>query len=327
MRNWKIGILALGLAVSIGFLVSGCTTTSSGGNDPAPPPPGLTTPEVGSGGSASLSASNGTVTFVFLDDDQNPIVSTNYLNINNIRIDIWSTTTATWTATATQLTAPQTGTAAPIDFGLCLDRSGSMYWDPTDMPSLEAAAKTFVNNMQTGDVGCVVNFDDTNVVDQPMTSVATLLVNAIENPSLWNGGTKLFDAIVTTVGTVAAGTNTRKAVIAMTDGDSSAGVGEAAAIAAANAAGIPLYMVGLGNYTESQLRSLADATGGFTYLTPTAAELVDLYNKISTALSSAWSLTFSSSVTFTTSTVYYVKITITYSDGTTASAVFVVTAS
>ncbi|MFH1386412.1 MAG: vWA domain-containing protein [bacterium] len=314
----------------VGLTINGCSTTVNTTTTAASPPTGTTTIEVGSGGSATLTANTktGACSIIVVDQNQNPINSTNYLNVNNITVEVWTVTTATQSASVGTLTYTGGSSGSAISYCLMLDRSGSMFNSSSTMPSLEAAASTFVDNTKSTDQGCVVNFDSTIKVDQTLTTDKTLLKNAITNESVSGGGTALYDAVVTSVNTVDAGSNARKAVIAMTDGEDSGASTNTltSCIAAAKTLSIPVYTVLLGtSVNPTVLQQISTDTGGVYYSAATATDLAALYDKISSALSSSWTVDFTSPVTFTTGTTYYVRITVTYSGGITNSVVFTVT--
>jgi VWFA-related protein len=327
--------LSLGLVAVLGLLIAGgCSTTSSSGTTPAPAPSGTTSIEVGSGGSANLTVNSktGACSIIVVDQNQNPITSTNNLNIQNITIQVWSTTTTSQTASVGTLTYNGGSAGSAVSYAMTLDRSGSM--DQAENASLEAAAAAFVNNSGATDQGAIVNFGGNIFVDQGLTTNKSLLLTAVGTPnaSIDTGYTALFDSMGTAVSTVAAGSNTRKAVIAMTDGGenhSSVYTSKTAVITHANASNIPIYCVGLGitqgSYDEQNLIDISSGTGGLYYYSPNTASLTDLYNKISTALGSSWTIDFTSPVTFVTGTTYYILITVTYEGGITNSVLYTVT--
>jgi Ca-activated chloride channel homolog len=320
------------LIASLALFAFGCSTTTSSSN-PASPPSGTTSVTVGSGGSTTLTANTktGACSIVLVDQNQNPITSTNNLNINNIKIEVWSSTSTTsQTATVGTLTYNGGSSGSAISYAMTLDRSGSMSYDSN--ASLEAAALAFINNSGASDQGAVINFDSYVHVDQGLTTNKALLKYAATSESSSGGSTALYDSMGTAVATAAAGSNTRKAVIAMTDGgenNSTTYTSTTSVINFANTNKVPVYCVGLGIYQggsdELALQAIASGTGGLYYYAPSASDISALYSKISSALSSSWTIDFASPVTFTTGTTYYVKVTITYSGGITSSTTFTVT--
>lgn len=321
-------LVFLGLFACVGLVfMSGCAVTTSSGSDPATPPSGTTDISVGSAGSATLTAGtdSGSAVLSVVDQDLNAIAGSQYLNVQNVTISIWTTTTATQSATVSSVSYTGGAAGSAISYAMTLDRSTSMSSD--DDTSMEAAAAAFVDNMGTSDQGAVVNFSSTVDVDQGLTSNKDLLKYAVTNESTVHNMTALYDSIIVAVGTVSAGSNSRKAVIAMTDGNDtwSSNTLTGCITTAANA-GIPVYTVGLGSgLTSSILQQIADDTGGLYYPAPTNAELLDLYNKISSALNSSFTINFTSPVTIVSSTTYYVLITITYEGGITGTLLLTIT--
>jgi hypothetical protein len=193
--------------------------------------------------------------------------------------------------------------------------------------SLEAAALSFINNTGSTDQGCVINFSSSVYLSQNLTTDKNLLKYAVTGESITRNLTDLYGSIITGVTTVAAGTNSRKALIAMTDGDDTVSSHTiAAAIAASVANKVPVYTVGLGtSLSDTILQKIATDTSGIYYKAPTASDLTSLYNKISSALGSSWTIDWTSPVTFVTGTTYYILVTITYDGGITNSVLFTVT--
>ena len=264
-----------------------------------------------------------------VDQDLNPIAGSSYLNVQNVTISIWTTTTTTQSATVSSVTYTGGSAGSAISYGLTLDRSGSML--SSDIASMETAALAFIDNAGSSDQGSIINFESNVKVDQGLTTDKDLLKYAATNETSSGGMTALYDSIVVAVGTVSAGSNSRKAVVAMTDGDdtySYAYLGNTltSCITTAANAGIPVYTVGLGSgLTSSVLQQIATDTGGLFYSAPTNADLLDLYNKISSALSSSFTINFTSPVTIVSSTTYYVLITVTYEGGITGTLLLTIT--
>lgn len=327
-----LGIVGLFLVALISLF--GCATTqSTNSTTPATPPTGTTSIEVGSGGSSTLTANTktGACSIILVDQSKNPITSTNYLNAQNITIDIWSvTSTSTAAATVGTLTYNGGSSGSAITYAMTLDRSGSM--SSASNASLETAALAFIAASGASDQGAIINFDDVIKVDQGLTTNKSLLSHAVTNESTGGGNTALFDSMATGVATCAAGSNTRKAVLAMTDGGENSSLTyltTTAVINYANAHSVPIYCIGFGltpgSLDELNLQAISNGTGGLYYYAPAAADISTVYGKISSALGSSWTINFTSPVTFTTGTTYYIKVTITYAGGISSSTIFTIT--
>jgi len=176
-----------------------------------------------------------------------------------------------------------------VKAALVLDRSGSMYGTPID--ELKKGAKLFVSMMEPGDETEIIDFDHIVTVTQPFTSDQALLNAAID--SLYaRGSTALWDATLQGVNdTAALPGGGVKAVIAMTDGwDNSSTAIPDDIIAAATAAGIPVYMIGFADnpsgVDDYEMRRVANATGGlYMWADPTKpGDLANVFANISTGL-------------------------------------------
>lgn len=302
---------------------------------PAPPPPGTNSISVGSSGYASLRAGtkSGEVGIFVVDQDNDPVTSTNHLNAANISVEVRrvssrsSSDRGTWEASANGASASDIrvtyrGNVAgqAISYALTLDRSGSM--DSSDIRNMEEAARSFVGNMRTGDEGAIINFDNSVNVDQDLTSDTSLLISAIENSSVRGGGTALFDSIGRAVSLVENGVNPTKAVVCMTDGregSSSSFRSVDAVVNHATGKGVPVHCVGIGGANERILNGITGRTGGLYFPSPSSATLTALYRSISRALSATWHVEFTAAEVFEPGATYEIKVTVTYDNGITDS--------
>ncbi len=314
MKKVLIVLALLITLVPLAF-TSGCTTaatstTTTVGTGTATPPTGTTSITLGSAGNAKATtgSTTGTVYAFILNQLSNPL---NNLLTGNLKIFISGPGINTSVeCTVSTVTFSSSSSGNPTSVALTLDRSGSMAY-ATNL-SLEAAATAFVNGMGSSDQGAVVNFDSSIDTDQSLTSNKTSLIHAITNPTVGGGATALFDSIATAVTTLDSATSgNRKAVIAMTDGgenSSSSYTTVTSLVNYAKSKSVPVYTVGLGLTTgssdELNLQNIATGTGGVYYYAPNSTDLLALYNKISSALSNFYTITFTlpSSKTFTTGT-------------------------
>ena len=88
----------------------------------------------------------------------------------------------------------------------------------------------------------------------------------------------------------------RKVVIAMTDGkDNQSRHSLRSTIKFAQENKVPVYTIGLGrDVLESQLRTMANETGGQYYFSPDAGQLASLYQDLAQTLQNEYSLTYTS---------------------------------
>ena len=182
--------------------------------------------------------------------------------------------------------------AASIAVTLAIDRSGSMSGDIVDA---KAAAVTFVNQMQPGDLGAVVSFSSSATVDQPLTADKSALTSAINSIST-GGGTAIYDSVLVSVNEISAAAG-RRAVILLTDGaDGGGGASLPDAIAYANNASTPIFVVGLGlpagSLEETAMEDLANGTGGQYLRAPTAAEVEGIYQLLAAQLSNQYVISY-----------------------------------
>lgn len=142
----------------------------------------------------------------------------------------------------------------PTDIVLILDRSGSMTGSP--LANLKNGAKTFIDiideatdNTQDGNIGSgsrigIVSFADTAVQNtQLITSVASL--KAAVDSLTAGGSTNHADAFTKAVDLFDPASTNAKVMVMFTDGKTTAGPNPSPIAAAARAAGIVIYCIGL----------------------------------------------------------------------------------
>jgi len=170
-----------------------------------------------------------------------------------------------------------------------MDYSGSML--DADVINAEAAANIFVDNMADTDQSAVVKFDETVSLVQGFTSNKGFLRGAISTPYS-RGATAFYDAVYLGL-TETANQEGRKAIVAFTDGmDNSSTYTVGEVVTYANNNSIPVFTIGLGAADEQVLSSLAQGTGGKYYYAPTSAELVTIFEEISTTLSNQYMISY-----------------------------------
>lgn len=186
----------------------------------------------------------------------------------------------------------------PTDIVLVLDRSGSMAGTP--LANLKLGADTFIDiideatdGAQDGNIGsgsriAIVSFSDTAVANtQLITSVADL--KAAVN-GLTAGGSTNHAAAFTEATQLLSGPSTNAKVIVMfTDGKTTAGAPPAPVAAAARAAGIVIYCIGLVGADGIDVSVLddwaTDPDASHVAVTPDAAELEQLFADLAANIS------------------------------------------
>ena len=190
----------------------------------------------------------------------------------------------------------QPGKNDPVTTVLVLDRSGSMLEraDAEDrnlrIDAMKVAARRFVELMRKGGRTTVLPFSDQIDVPEDFTNDQAVLKDRIRRLKAF-GGTLLYDATFHGLETIlAADPPGKRAVIVLTDGQDEAPGSrrsDAAVIARAREARIPLYMLGLGprdEINEEVMRRMATETGGKYYHAGSERKLIELFENLSIEL-------------------------------------------
>lgn len=185
--------------------------------------------------------------------------------------------------TISNVTSAQDATV-PLSVVVTIDVSGSMAGDPLSQAKL--AATSFVRQLGASDRATVVVFNDKVATAVPFTNDQAVLTNGFATLQA-AGGTALYEAVQASAFAARTTDSPRRAVVLLTDGQNdtqqSAVTGEQA-LAAARAAGVPMFTVGFGDQPDTAyLKSLADATGG-AYLPATTATVGAVYSSIAAVL-------------------------------------------
>ncbi len=196
-----------------------------------------------------------------------------------------------------------------------MDYSGSMFVGTYDSTAkryarirdMETAVKTFINAMGTSDRAEIIKFGSNTAINvvQTFTSDKALLRKAADTLSFDRNYTALYSSIVRGLidATSQSSSSYARAVIAFTDGgENDSTVPRDSIFRASRRNAIPVYTVGLldsvyhstppGLYSsENDLVQIADSTGGFYFYAPNAAQLAQVYQRISGQLSNAYAIT------------------------------------
>ncbi len=320
------------LALSLLLLFGGCDKNSSSTG----PNAGGVTQIVANGSLAPVSRTQAQGTLVVADQNGSPVTG---LAAENIQARlVWGLPKASAPDSVVGAVTLQTVTQSgkSIAVALTMDYSGSMDTSPYDSVSgksqrivdMENGVKTFVNALMTSDKAEIIKFDETINVAQSFTSSKQLLLKAIDSVYYLGGSTALFQSIYTGVQDVAtqSASSYARAVVAFTDGgENSSTIDMTGLLQAAQSNGIPIYTIGLldssyhstppGYYSdEANLVMIADSTGGFYFYAPSAAQLTQVYDKISGQLSNAYSvsITWPSSTLPPSGTTVTAVVTVTY---------------
>jgi len=171
----------------------------------------------------------------------------------------------------------------PVDVVLAIDRSGSMRYD---LASEKAAANGFADRMYFArDQAALVSFSDYAILDQTLTHDGALVRRKIDS-LVYGGWTNISGAIRIAHAELMGSRHNpsaKRVLILMTDGkpeevDTAAQARTAAR--EAKAAGIYIFVLGLGDDIDADLlRDIASSPGDY-YQPPTANDLAAIYQQI-----------------------------------------------
>ncbi|MCZ7557353.1 MAG: VWA domain-containing protein [Bacteroidia bacterium] len=169
----------------------------------------------------------------------------------------------------------------PISVALVMDASGSMVG--AGNAGARSAGHDFVDLMDgVLDEMTVLFFTNTVTLYQQMTTIKPMLHAAVD--ALYaSGATAVWDGAYAGLTEVAQnGVNPKRAVVLLTDGgDNSSTSSPASVIAKANQSGIRVFTVGLGtSINESELKLIAQLTGGLYFQTPDPTQLRLIFSTI-----------------------------------------------
>lgn len=188
----------------------------------------------------------------------------------------------TWTASTNPCRSRSDGPNADVvflDLSLVLDSSGSMNWnDPEGLR--RSSAKNFVDALLPEDRAAVVDFDSYAQVLQPLTTDKAAIKAAIDQVDD-SGGTDIAAGVRAGTDLLLNNGDPKRARIAilLTDGE---GYYDPALTERARVNAISIYTIGLGSSVDTALlQSIADGTGGKYYNVATAADLPQVFRRIS----------------------------------------------
>ena len=172
-----------------------------------------------------------------------------------------------------------------------MDYSGSVTQEPDNVTDMVNAVSNFINELGTNDEAEIIKFASTIEVTQAFTSDKALLTTAVQSTPNLGLYTALYDAVVKAVDDISASTKNRKAIILLTDGKDDDGNGNPLSvnslndvIADANAKGVPVFTVSLGNANTQILQQMAADTGGTYFDSSTSDNLTAVYKQLASLL-------------------------------------------
>jgi tight adherence protein B len=193
------------------------------------------------------------------------------------------------------VTPASSAEAGTFSVVVVVDASRSMRGDA--IAGAMAAAKAFVDQRPAGQQVAIIAFNSTSRVVLPFTTDSAKIDAALtEAPPLANG-THIYDAVEDAVALLASAKAGAGSIVLLSDGaDSGSTATEAAALAAAKAARVRLFTVGLRGraFRPEPLRRLAEASqGGYSEAT-SAAELEPIFQALGEQLASEYLIRYRS---------------------------------
>jgi OOP family OmpA-OmpF porin len=183
------------------------------------------------------------------------------------------------------------GSGGGIDFALVIDVSMSMQGER--LSEAKEAAIDFINATSPNDRASLISFSDLAILERPIQQIAADangngvkdIVEAIQGLEERNA-TALYDGTVKGLQSL-NGQSPPKAVVVFTDGRSNRDYLNSIndAIAKANAAGVPLFSIGIGiPHRRDNLQQMGEATGGKYFSNVRISDMADTYAEIAAML-------------------------------------------
>ena len=178
---------------------------------------------------------------------------------------------------------------------LLIDRSGSM--SGQKITDAKNSAKLFVDLMQVNDMAGVVSYSDSPIVNYQLAEIVseatkTIIKNAIDGISS-GGMTAMGDGLRTSYNQLITygDEDSPQAIVLLSNGWHNWGMEHPYdVIPDIQAKNIRVYTVGLGSDAdEALMRNISDRTGGKYHFAASSAELQEIYNDISAAITGAQS--------------------------------------
>lgn len=192
---------------------------------------------------------------------------------------------------------------AALSVALVLDVSGSMEGQPLE--DAQNAAYRFLDRLTEKDQAAIIAFSDKVNTDAQVLDPAREVGFSGKNQAAFDlieglvasGNTEIYNAMEKAVKMTSELPSGHRAVLLFTDGrNDPTEVGDPEnAISLAKEAGIPVFIIGLGNaIDEAYLGRLAAETGGLYRQTPRSSELSDIFYEMATLLKTSYTMSYTS---------------------------------
>tara|TARA_R110002020_G_scaffold375361_2_gene586553 strand:+ start:970 stop:1962 length:993 start_codon:yes stop_codon:yes gene_type:complete len=201
----------------------------------------------------------------------------------------------------------------PLAVAATMDYSGSM--SSQNRSDMESALKTFVNIKDANDEVAIIKFASSVQLVQDFTSDSSLLIDAIDRFPAVSGATAFYSSCDLGLMEADDETDVFPVVIGFTDGnDNNSSINLPSLITKAQDLAIPIYTVGFGSVSQTNLQTLADETGGRYFYAPNGEEIEDLYEIINGQLKKLYLFNWQI-MDLPTGTEVNIRITTTYTGG------------
>ena len=175
-------------------------------------------------------------------------------------------------------------TTPTISVALVMDYSYSISKLQDNLDDMEESVANFVDQLEADDEAEIIKFSDDFDVIQAFTSNKDDLKAAINDPYP-DGITDFYDAVYKAVDDTTLRSKERRAVIVVTDGGNDPSTYTLQqVIDNANANGVPIFTVGIGQVNNAILTQMADDTGGQFYEATTPDNLRTIYQQLANVL-------------------------------------------
>jgi tight adherence protein B len=190
--------------------------------------------------------------------------------------------------------------ASAVNFGssksvvLAIDRSQSMRGRP--LATAVAAARAFADRKPASDEIAVSSFASQAIAPTPFSSSTTDADVALRSIAVdTHQGTRMYDALIQSVGSLKQQSLPGKVIIVVTDGNetsSSASLDDV--ITAARKAHVTMYVIGIESrlFAPGDLKKLAAGTGGRYYAAASPGFLHAIYGRIADELARTWQVEY-----------------------------------